>query len=93
MPGFSPEEVEITVDTQGVLTLKGEHKSAQQQERTEYMLRELTWNSFRRDVSLPGEVKPDEASAEFKDGILTVDIPRVKTAPSARVKVPVSAKS
>jgi HSP20 family protein len=92
VPGFSAEEVEITVDAQGVLTLKGERKVDQERKESDYMLREMRWTSFQRQLALPGEVRPDEATADFKDGILSITIPKVKAAAPARVKVPVKSK-
>jgi HSP20 family protein len=86
VPGFKPEEVEITAD-QGVLTIRGERKIEREEQGT-YLRRERGMYSVVRQLTLPADVKEDEISAAFKDGVLTVRIPRV-AAPTPR-RIPVS---
>jgi HSP20 family protein len=86
VPGFKPEEVEITAD-QGVLTIRGERKVEREEEGT-YLRRERGMYSVVRQLTLPSDVKEDQISAAFKDGVLTVRIPRV-AAPTPR-RIPVS---
>jgi HSP20 family protein len=90
--GYRPEEVEITVDDQGLFTLKGEHRAEEERKESDYLLRETSWGRFQRQVSLPVEVKAGEATAEFKDGVLLVTIPKARPATTSPVKIPVNTK-
>jgi HSP20 family protein len=92
IPGFKPDEVEVTVDSNGVLTLKGEHKGEQERQESDYLLREQSYSSFSRRLALPIPVKGGEASAEFKDGMLEIRIPKANPEQPKSVKIPVSAR-
>ena len=77
LPGIDPaKDVEITV-TEGVLTLRAERT----EETTEKHRTEFRYGTFTRSVRLPAGAKGDEATAEYKDGVLTitVPVPEVKT--------------
>jgi len=71
LPGIDPaEDVEITV-TEGVLTLRAERGEG----TTEKHRTELRYGAFARSVRLPAGAKGDEATAEYKDGVLTITVP------------------
>jgi HSP20 family molecular chaperone IbpA len=66
LPGIDPaKDVEITV-TEGVLTLRAERS----EETTEKDRSEFRYGTFARSVRLPAGAKGDEATAEYKDGVL-----------------------
>jgi HSP20 family protein len=85
VPGFKPEDVEITFD-ENVLTIRG---TRQEDEITRgaYVRRERNLHSVYRQVGLPAEVKADQISATFENGILTVSIPRAQRAQPTRIPV------
>ncbi len=88
VPGFKPEEVEITAD-QGVLTIRGERKVDHSEEAEgTYLRRERANYSVIRQLTLPGDVKEDQIRASFLNGVLTVTIPR-EAAPAPR-RIPIS---
>ena len=89
VPGFSPQEVEITAD-QGILTLRGERRVDGSQEEGTYLRRERAHYSFVRQLALPADVKEDEIRATFQNGVLSVHLPRVE-APAPR-RIPVAAE-
>lgn len=77
LPGIdATKDVEITV-TEGVLTLRAERS----EETTEKHRTEFRYGSFVRSVRLPAGANGDEATAEYKDGVLsiTVPVPETKT--------------
>jgi len=86
VPGFKPEEVEVTVDS-GVLTIKGERTGAREAEEGSYIRRERRSASVLRQVSLPGEVDADGISAQFSNGVLTVSVPRIPKAQPRRIAI------
>ena len=84
LPRISPDEVEVTIK-EGTLCLKGEKR----QEKKEKGSYECSYGSFYRTLGL-GSVDADKASAQYKDGVLTVTVPkRPEEAPKA-VKVAIS---
>ncbi|MFJ4200826.1 Hsp20/alpha crystallin family protein [Streptomyces sviceus] len=71
LPGIDPaKDAEITV-SEGVLTLRAERT----EETTEEHRTEFRYGTFARSVRLPAEAKAEEATAEYKDGVLTITVP------------------
>jgi HSP20 family protein len=81
VPGVSPEDVDITVIGDR-LRINGERKDDSEQRDPEgrWILRERRFGSFERSVSLPAAVKAEAASAEFRDGVLTITLPKADEA-------------
>ena len=81
VPGVSPDDVEITV-LGDRLRIRGERKEAAEEtgDAGRWVLRERRFGAFERSVNLPTAVKPDAASAEFKDGVLTIRLPKADEA-------------
>src|SRR5919112_3432921 len=73
MPGVKPEDVEVAVHN-GVLTISGERKVDEEEERAGYYVRELRHGSFRRSMLLPEGVEEDKIHARYQDGILEVTL-------------------
>lgn len=75
LPGV--EKDNIVVDVKGkVLTLKGERSSDTDVKEESYYRRERTFGSFERRFNLPDNVDPEKITADYKDGILKVGIPK-----------------
>ncbi|MFE3181762.1 Hsp20/alpha crystallin family protein [Streptomyces violascens] len=71
LPGIDPDhDVELTV-AEGVLTLRAERRT----ELSDKHHTEFRYGTFARSVRLPAGARGDEATAEYKDGVLTVRIP------------------
>jgi HSP20 family protein len=73
LPGVKQEDVDITLQN-GVLTLSGEHKVDQEEERGGYHVRERRYGSFRRSMALPEGVDESKVHARFEDGVLEVTV-------------------
>ena len=85
-PGFSPDEVEVTLD-ENVLTIRGEHGTEKDESKGGYVRRERRRTSVFRQVGLPSEVKADQITASFENGILTVQVPRAQRAQPRKIEV------
>jgi HSP20 family protein len=85
VPGFKPEDVDITFD-ENVLTILGTRREDEVM-RGAYVRRERNAHSVYRQVGLPTEVKTDEITASFDNGVLTVTVPRAQRAQPKRIPV------
>ena len=75
LPGVKKDN--IVVDVEGrVLTLKGERSSDNEVKEESYYRRERTFGSFERRFNLPDNVDPEKITADYKDGILKLGIPK-----------------
>jgi HSP20 family protein len=81
VPGVSPDQVEITV-LGDRLRIRGERRDDAEQRDPggRWILRERRFGAFERSVTLPSAVKADAASADFKDGVLTITLPKADEA-------------
>lgn len=90
VPGFKPEEVEVTF-SDGVLNVTAQHKEQSESKEGNYLRRELSYGNYARSVQLPGDIKESDIKASFEAGMLTIEIPKVP-APKP-VKIPISGTS
>lgn len=86
LPGVKPDEVDVTVEG-GELIIRGERKV----EKKGVHRSERSYGSFVRTVSIGRSVDSDKIAATFKDGILSVSIPKSKEARAKKVDVKVLA--
>ena len=86
MPGVKPEDLDISI-TGDVLTIKGEAKSESEVKRESYHRQERRYGAYSRSVALPTPVNADKAEAKFKDGVLTLTIPKAEEAKPKVIKV------
>jgi len=81
LAGMDTEDINVEV-TDDVLTLSGERQeetedqSEQDKDRGGYLRREISYGSFKRTIPLPQSANGKEANATFKNGILTIDVPK-----------------
>ncbi len=86
LPGVKKEDIDVTIKENAV-HLKAERKE-EKEEKTENVHRiERFYGTIERIIPLPTEVKPEEAKAEYKDGVLEIRIPKTKVSKEAKVKV------
>jgi len=70
-----------------VLTLRGEKRSEQTGEREGRHFTERVYGEFRRGIELPVEVSSEKASASFKNGVLTVTLPKAEASKVRHIPV------
>jgi len=85
LPDVKKEDVKVTCDS-GVLTLEGERKQEKREENERYHRVESSFGKFARRFTLPEDAQAESIDASFKDGALTVTIPKAAPkSPKARV--------
>lgn len=89
IPGLKKEDMHVSVHD-GVLTVSGERREEKQVAENMAHRRERYFGKFSRSVSLPLSVSADKVTATYKDGILTVEIPKAEEAKPKTVEVKVS---
>jgi HSP20 family protein len=80
VPGVRKEDLHVEVDD-GVLTLSGERRSENEENRDGYYRSERSYGQFERAIALPEGVEADQCKASFNDGVLEVTLPAPKEQP------------
>lgn len=86
LPGMKAKDIDIKVN-QGVLTVSGERKEETEEKGRRFHRIERHLGSFCRSLALPCCVNESEAAAEFRDGILTITLPKAEEAKAKRIEV------
>lgn len=89
LPGIDAKDLDVQVGQKAV-AIAGEHKFENKTEENGYFRSEFRYGKFHRVIPLPAEVQNDQVKADFKDGILTLTLPRVQAVKPSVVKVNLS---
>lgn len=73
--GVKPEDIDVNV-TPDSIVIRGSRELERTAEGTDYLYQECYWGRFARSIILPQEIDPESASVTFKNGILTVHLPK-----------------
>ena len=84
--GVRPEDIDIQV-TADSIAIRGSRRREKEVGNEDYLYQECYWGSFARSIILPQEVDPDGANVTFKNGILTVRLPKVNKKKTKKLKV------
>ena len=75
LPGVSDKDVEVSV-AGDILTIRGEKRAEHEEKSGDATYMERRFGSFSRSVRLPFEIKDERVDATFKDGVLTIHLPK-----------------
>jgi HSP20 family protein len=89
VPGFSPADVEVTFED-GLLSIAGRRTTSETTKDATYLRRERRVTSVFRQVGLPAEVRAEDITAAFDNGVLRITVPRAQKAQPKRIPVTVS---
>ena len=89
LPGMKREEIEVSLH-EGSLSISGERKSEQKYQNAEVYRAERFFGRFQRTVTLPTPVAADKVKAQYKDGILSITLPKTEEAKPKHIDVNVS---
>jgi HSP20 family protein len=90
LPDLKPEELDIRVEN-NILTIRGERKFEKKVDETNYLRVERSYGSFSRSFSLSNTVNTESIQADYKNGVLTLSIPKREEAKPKQIKVRVEA--
>lgn len=86
LPGMDEDDVEVSV-AEGALIIRGEKESESEEQDEDYLLRERSFGYIERAVPLPENLELDKAEATFKNGLLTIRIPKLAGQESGRTRI------
>jgi HSP20 family protein len=86
IPGVDPADIDISIHGD-MLTIKGETKVEEEIKEENYLYRERYYGAFSRSLTIPVSIEADNADAEFKDGILTLTLPKAEELKPKAIKV------
>jgi len=88
VPGMSEKDVEVTVEN-NMLTIKGERKFEEEVKKENYHRIERAYGTFQRSFQLPATVNVNKITAEQKDGILTIRLPKKEEQKPKKINIKV----
>jgi HSP20 family protein len=89
LPDVNEKDIDIRVEN-NLLTVRGERKFEKNVGEDNYLRVERTYGTFSRSFSLPNTVNPEAIHAEYKNGVLTVTLPKREESKPRQVKVSVN---
>lgn len=83
LPGLSEDDINVALEEK-VLSISGEKKAEEKHEEKDYIHKEISYGSFKRSVYLANDINTDSIDAGFKNGVLTVTLPKVEPGENAK---------
>ena len=76
LAGVPKKNIKLTIDENNILTLEGQKKEEKNEKSGKNVKREIFFGSFKRIVQLPETIEQDKLQTNYKNGILTISIPK-----------------
>jgi HSP20 family protein len=89
LPGMKKDDIEVSLHD-GMLSISGERKAESKHDDAEVYRAERFFGRFQRTVSLPAGVAADKVKAAYKDGVLTITLPKTEEAKPKHIDVAVN---
>ena len=89
LPDVSEKDLDVRIEN-NTLTIRGERKFEKKVEEENYLRVERTYGSFSRSFSLPNTVNSEAIKAEYKNGVLTIELPKRAESKPKQIKVNVT---
>jgi HSP20 family protein len=86
VPGIDQKDMDISLSN-GLLTIKGEKKLEKKEDNEQFHSLERSYGAFSRTFRLPVEIDTEKVDASYKDGVLTVTLPKIETAQPRKIEV------
>jgi len=85
-PGIKKDDFKLSLDN-GTLTISAESKNESQTKHDNYRRLEYSFESFSRSFSLPDNINADQVNADYKDGVLTINLKKRISEPKEKAKL------
>jgi len=89
LPDINEKDLDVRVEN-NMLTIRGERKFEEKVKEDNYLRIERTYGSFSRSFSLPNSVNSEAIKAEYKNGVLTVELPKRAESKPKQVKISIT---
>lgn len=89
IPGIDEKDLDVRIEN-NTLILSGEKKEELKEEKKNYVYSERKFGSFYRSISLPEGIKAEKIKANFKKGVLNIDIPKTETVKPKKIAITVN---
>lgn len=89
IPGMDKSEIKIVVED-GILTISGEKKAPDPEDRTNVVRSELIRGKFSRSFTLPDYIESEKIGADYKNGVLSITMPKVEKVKPKEIEVNVN---
>ena len=86
LPDVNEKDLDIRIES-NILAIKGERKFEEKVKEDNYLRIERTYGSFSRSFSLPSTVDSSSIKADYKNGVLTVELPKRAESKTRQVKI------
>ncbi|HEY7520623.1 MAG TPA: Hsp20/alpha crystallin family protein [Methylomirabilota bacterium] len=86
LPGVEQKDINISIQ-EGVLTIKGEKQAEKEEKDKRHHRIERAYGAFYRSITLPSAVDAGKAAASFKDGVITITMPKAPEAKGTMIPV------
>ena len=88
LPGMDEKDIDVKF-SDDTLTIKGEKQGEREEKKKDFYLSERRYGSFQRSLAVPAGVDADRIEANFKNGVLTVTLPKTPRAQKSEKRIPV----
>lgn len=86
LPGVTEKDVELTLHD-NVLTIKGQKETHKEEKKKNYYRSERIYGEFSRSITIPGKIDSDKIAAEFKDGVLSIVLPKKEESKTKKIEI------
>jgi len=88
LPGFKREDLDVSIHENNLI-ISGERKSDEERKEGEFYRSERFYGRFHRSIPLPGTVDAEKIHARYRDGVLTITLPKSEHAKAKQIEVAV----
>jgi HSP20 family protein len=86
IPGIDPKDIDLSIQG-NVLTIRGERKKEETEKGEDFHRVERSYGAFSRSIRLPAEVEVAKVKADYKEGVLRINLPKTKESEVKKIQV------
>lgn len=86
LAGVSPDKLDISITSEGV-TIRGTREQEEKVKAANYLHQECYWGKFSRSIILPQEIDPNKSTANLKNGVLKISMPKINKVKQKKLKI------